>query len=258
MNDAVLKAERLSTGYHHGRRSRRIVSTGLNIDLRGGGVTALIGPNGCGKSTLLRTVAGLQPPLGGRLFLDSHGLESYSARERARRIAVVLTERSMPGHLTAARLVQLGRYPHTNLFDRLTEKDRTAIDWALESAGAAVLRDRPVDELSDGELQKVMIARALAQEPRIILLDEPTAFLDITRKVELMHLLGEISSQHGTAVLVSSHDLELVLQVAETIWLLDEEGALQCGAPGQEDFIHRIKQTFHIPESYRLHNGAGF
>ncbi len=139
MNDAVLQAERLSTGYYHGRRSRRIVSSGLNIALRGGGVTALIGPNGCGKSTLLRTVAGLQSPLGGRLFLDSRGLESYSARERARRIAVVLTERSMPGHLTAARLVQLGRYPHTNLFDRLTEKDRTAIDWALESAGAALL-----------------------------------------------------------------------------------------------------------------------
>lgn len=251
----ILAVKNLTTGYRHGRGRSRIVSNDLDLALLTGGVTALIGPNGCGKSTLLRTIAGLQPPLSGELFMDGRSFSAYTTRERARRIAVVLTGRSMPGHLTAAKLVQLGRYPHTNLFDRLTAEDRRAIEWALEASGANEYRERPVDELSDGELQKVMIARALAQEPRVILLDEPTAFLDVTRKLELMQLLSRIGREHGTAVLVSSHDLELVLQVAECVWLLNEQGDVRSGSPGDEGFLAGIKRTFRIPDSYRIHNG---
>jgi len=258
LNGAILTAQKLTTGYRHGRQRSRTVSRDLDLVLRGGGVTALIGPNGCGKSTLLRTIAGLQPPLGGMLLLDGLSIGAYTTRERARQIAVVLTGRSMPGHLTAGKLVQLGRYPHTNLFDRLTDKDRRAVEWAIDASGAGEFRDRPVDELSDGELQKVMIARALAQEPRIILLDEPTAFLDVTRKLELMQLLSRIGKEHGTAVLVSSHDLELTLQVAESVWLLNEQGDVRSGGAGDEVFLADIKRTFRIPDSYRIHNGMSF
>jgi len=258
MNGVILRADGISTGYHRRGKDKKVVSGNLDLSVSRGEVTALIGPNGSGKSTLLRTIAGLQPPLSGDLFIEDRSFSSYTVRQRARKISVVLTGRSVPGHMTAERLVHLGRYPHTNLFASLTEKDMAAIEWALSSAGAAELRSRPVDELSDGELQKVMIARALAQEPRIILLDEPTAFLDITRKLELMHLLREISRDNSTAVLVSSHDLELVLQVADTIWLMDEEGRVHCGRSRDENFFTAIKTVFHIPESYSIINGTMF
>jgi len=250
-NREIFIASDLTTGYHH-RGQRRIVSVPLHLSLRCGGVTALIGPNGSGKSTLLRTIAGMQPALSGEMFLQSREYETYSVRERARLISVVLTGRSTPGHIPAGRLVELGRYPHTNVLDRLTERDHRVVAWALKAAGAEELGSRPVDELSDGELQKVMIARALAQEPKMILLDEPTAFLDITRKIELMHLLKTISAEQNTAVLISSHDLELVLRIADTVWLLDEEGGLHEGTTEDKEFSGRMHEVFRIPSAFSL------
>jgi iron complex transport system ATP-binding protein len=146
--------------------------------------------------------------------------------------------------------VSLGRHPHTNFFGRITEKDLAVIEWALQSSGAEAYRGRPVDELSDGELQKVMIARALAQEPSLILLDEPAAFLDITRKFELMQLLKRIARDNATAVLVTSHDLELVLSVADRVWLMTEEGAVREGIPADGSFLEKISRSFKLPDFY--------
>lgn len=263
MAELLLKAEDLSTGYARGSGVRsgvrsgsgsrsgsgreKIVSKNLDLRIYRAEVVALIGPNGSGKSTLLRSVCGMQRPLGGALSLFGRPIEKYTARELSRIISVVLTGRYQPGHLTAERLVSLGRHPHTNFFGRITDRDLEVVEWALQSSGAADYRQRSVDELSDGELQKVMIARALAQEPALILLDEPAAFLDISRKYELMHLLHGIARDNSTAVLVTSHDLDLVLEVADRVWLMTEQGDVYEGGPGNGAFLELIRETFRLP-----------
>lgn len=250
MAELLLKAEDLTTGYTHRSGREKAVSKNLNLRMYEAEVVAMIGPNGSGKSTLLRSVCGMQRILGGDLSLLGKTIEKYTARELSRVISVVLTGRYQPGHLTAERLVSLGRHPHTNFFGRITDRDLEVVEWALQSSGAADYRQRPVDELSDGELQKVMIARALAQEPSLILLDEPAAFLDITRKYELMHLLHRIARGNSTAVLVTSHDLDLVLEVADRVWLMTEQGAVYEGIPGDGDFLNLIRETFRLPAAF--------
>jgi iron complex transport system ATP-binding protein len=205
------------------------------VALNAGELVCLLGPNGAGKSTLLRTLAALQPPLAGRVLLDGADLHAMPARERARRLSVVLTDRIQVGQLTAYTLFGLGRYPHTNWSGRLTEADHAVIRRALAATGATDLAARPVGDLSDGERQKVLIARALAQEPRLMVLDEITAFLDLPRRVEVMRLLGRLARTTENAVLLATHDLDLALRSADRIWLLPRGGPLQVGAP--EDLI---------------------
>ncbi len=250
MSSSLLRVEGLSTGYVRRRGIKTIVSGELNLDLRESEVVALIGPNGSGKTTLLRCVGGMQKPLEGRLSLLNSPMERYSARDLSRVISVVLTGRYHPGHMSAERLVSLGRHPHTNFFGQLNDNDLKVIHWALHSSGSFEYRHRPVDELSDGEFQKVMIARALAQEPKLILLDEPAAFLDITRKYELMHLLKRITRENATTVLVTSHDLDLVLQVADRVWLMNEHGVVVTGRPEDRKFLLLIEESFKLPSSY--------
>lgn len=211
----------------------RTVAEGLNLTLHPGEVVALIGPNGTGKTTLLRTLAGLLVPRNGSIELVGDPLASLSVRERARRAAVVLTERPQTGWLTGFDLAAAGRYPRTGWQGRLTEADRAAVDDALVRVGAAAFRDRPVASLSDGERQRVMVARALAQEPRLLLLDEVTSFLDLPRRVSFFALLGELASQ-GYAIVISTHELELALRCADRLWLFDGPKLLDA-AP--EDLI---------------------
>ncbi|HKP96189.1 MAG TPA: ABC transporter ATP-binding protein, partial [Fibrobacteria bacterium] len=202
----LLKAENLAVGYRAG--DRRVLS-GLDLELRPGELVCLLGPNGAGKSTLLRTLAGLQAPLAGRLTLGGEDFSLLPAAARARKTAIVLTERMEAGNLTVRSLAELGRHPHTGWSGRLREADREAVRRALMDAGAWELRDRLFDELSDGEKQRVMLARALAQEPALLLLDEPTAFLDLSRRVETMRTLRALARGRGRAVLLSTHDLDL-------------------------------------------------
>lgn len=162
-------------------------------------------------------------------------VHTLSARELARRLSVVLTERVNPGLLTAYTLVSLGRHPHTNWSGRLSAQDEAAVRGALAAVGAAALADRQVIELSDGERQKIMIARALAQEPAVMILDEPTAFLDLPRRVEVMQLLRRLAHDDQRAILLSTHDLDLALRTADRIWLMTGAGDLHVGAP--EDLV---------------------
>ncbi|KQZ71630.1 hypothetical protein ASE06_19715 [Sphingopyxis sp. Root214] len=226
---AILSTDELAIGYPD-----RLVAEHLSLDLHPGDVVALVGPNGTGKTTLLRTLAGLLPPLAGAIALEGEPLAFLSAREKAQRLGVVLTERPQTGYLTGFELAAAGRYPHTGWQGRLAGEDVAIVDEALALVGAAAFRDRPVASLSDGERQRVMVARALAQQPRLLLLDEVTSFLDVPRRVAFFALLGELAGQRGYAIVLSTHELELALRCANRLWLYDGTRLLD-GAP--EDLI---------------------
>lgn len=234
MGDVVLEASGLSIGYTLARHARRPVASGLDLILRRGELVCLLGPNGAGKSTLLRTLSGLQSPLAGRVLLDGGDVHRLSPAARARRLSVVLTDRVTAGMMTGYDVVALGRHPHTNWTGALTERDYAAIRRALESTDAAPLATRQVAELSDGERQRVMVARAVAQEPAVMVLDEITAFLDLPRRIDIMRLLATLAHDQGVAIVVSTHDLELALRVADRLWLFGA-GELIMGAP--EDLV---------------------
>lgn len=225
----ILEAQELSIGY-----AKKVIAARLDLRLYAGEVVCLLGQNGAGKSTLMRTLAGMQSPLHGRVLLMGDDVRRLDARALAKRLSVVLTERVDVGALTVYDLVALGRYPYTDWMSRLQDDDKAAVMRAIESVGAAALTQRLVGELSDGERQKVMIARALAQEPALMILDEPTAFLDLPRRAEIMFLLRDLARQSGRAILLSTHDLDLALRTADRVWLL-AHGALTDGAP--EDLV---------------------
>jgi len=228
---AALAARDLVVGYRRGRRARTVVLDGVSLTLAPGQFACLIGPNGSGKSTLLRTCSGLQPPLHGELLLAGKDLRRLTRLDVARRVAAVLTDRHDTGRLTGRDLVGLGRYPYTGWFGRLEGDDDRVVAGALEAVAATQLAHRVVAELSDGERQRVMIARALAQQPSLLILDEPAAFLDVTARVELVALLRELTREHGLAVVLATHDLELALRSADTVWVLDAEHRLATGLP---------------------------
>ncbi|MBS9533924.1 (2Fe-2S)-binding protein [Mycobacterium sp. M1] len=222
----------VSIGYRHRRRTVT-VATGLTALARRGELTVLLGPNGAGKSTLIRTLAGLQPALDGTVRLGGTDLTRLTAVDRARRVAVVLTDRVEAGLLSARELVGLGRIPHLGLSGRLGGDDAAVVDWALDAVGAQQLAGRPAAELSDGERQRVLTARALAQQPELLVLDEPTAFLDVAARADLLGLLRRLAREQQLAVLLSTHDLELALRLADRVWLLDPAGGL-TDAVGEE------------------------
>ncbi|MEU7900965.1 ATP-binding cassette domain-containing protein [Nonomuraea sp. NPDC049152] len=222
----TLRLHRLCAGYP-GRR----VLEDLYTSAEPGELTVLIGQNGTGKSTLLRTMASLQPGLAGEVLIGEVTVGSVPAADLARRLATVLTERDLPALFSAREVAGLGRHPHTGFTGRLGPADREIVAWALDAVRAGHLADRQVSELSDGERQRVLIARALAQQPSVILLDEPTAFLDVTSRVALMGLLRKLARERELVIVVSTHDLELALRVADRVWLLGPDGVLHTGTP---------------------------
>lgn len=218
-----------------GRRRTHAVLTGLRAQARPGELTVLLGPNGAGKSTILRTVCGLQPALAGAVTVAGRDVARTRPGDLARLLAAVLTDRLDAGLLTAREVVALGRHPHTGATGHLTTADHTAVDRALADTGSTALAHRQLAELSDGERQRVLTARALAQDPDTIVLDEPTAFLDVPAKVALNLLLRDLARDGGRTVLATTHDLELALRVADHVWLLGRDATLHTGAP--EDLV---------------------
>ncbi len=230
-SEPAIATEALTVGYRLAHRRRRTVLEQLTLTLNPRELVCVLGPNGCGKSSLLRTVAGLLPPLHGRVLLGSKPIDTFDRNELARRLAVVLTDRIDPGFLTVFELVSLGRFPYTGWNGRLEAADRRAVAEALAALGLSEFGDRRIAELSDGERQKAMIARAVAQQPRVLVLDEPTAYLDLPSRVEILQLLRERVTETAEAVLLSTHELELALRLADRLWLIDEHGGLECGLP---------------------------
>jgi iron complex transport system ATP-binding protein len=241
---ALLTTEKLSIGYRLRRNRIQVVASDLNLELHAGELTCLVGGNGIGKSTLLRTLAGMQPPLAGVVLFAGQDLTTLRPATRARRIAVVLTDRVEIGHMHVYSLVGLGRHPYTGLTGRINEADHAKIRWAIAAVGADPLADRFVDELSDGERQKVMIARALAQDPALMLLDEPTAFLDLPHRMEIMRHLRRLAWDSERAVLVTTHDVDLALRTADRLWLFEPNGTLVYGAPEDLVLHGNLQQVF--------------
>ena len=230
----ILQIINLSIGYRQ-RKETKVVASDINVELKKGELVCLLGPNGAGKSTLMRTISGGQKPLSGKVYLGDQLIQDLSAKQLAKKLSLVLTERVHAGMLTAYEVVALGRYPHTNWAGKLSSKDHNLIQWSIEMAGATELAERVLSELSDGERQKIMVARALAQEPELMILDEVTAFLDLPRRVEIMQLLRKLTHETGKAILLSTHDMDLALRSADRIWLLPKGGKLHVGAP--EDLV---------------------
>ena len=214
----AISTHQLCIGYTS-RSGRRVVHPELDLQLFSGEVTALLGSNGAGKSTLLKTLCGLLPPLHGDIFIQGKPLAGFRHGALSTEVGVVLTERTQTGGISVYDLVSLGRYPHTGFFGTLREEDHAAVRSALETVGIADKAQRHISELSDGERQKAFIAKVLAQECPIILLDEPTAFLDVTSRMETMITLRQLAHREGKAILLSTHDLDTALQMADKLWL---------------------------------------
>lgn len=219
----IISLSQLSVGYS---LSHPVISD-INLELRSGQLASLIGENGIGKSTLLKTLTGFLPKLKGSLLLGNRDIESFSQRELARQVSIVLTQKPDVQNLTIEEIIGLGRSPYTGFFGRLRAEDRKVVDDAIATMGIEKLRGRMIQTLSDGERQKVMIAKALAQETSIILLDEPTAFLDFPSKAETFQSLQRMAHERDKLILLSTHDLELAVRFADSL-LEVKKGALQA------------------------------
>ncbi len=224
----ALRAVNLSTGYP----GKGEVVRGVDISVKEGEIVAILGPNGAGKSTLLKTIASILKPLKGVVYVGREGslVHSLKPSELAKKLSVTLTERINAGFMTGFEVVALGRYPYSDSFGRLKEGDVKVVMECLKLVNAEELADKPFSEMSDGEKQKIMIARALAQMPEVILLDEPTSFLDAKHRVEIMLLLRRIA-RRGVAILMTTHDVELALRLCDRVVLLAKGEIVGSGTP---------------------------
>ena len=230
MKQNTIHIKDLSIGYP-GKGEVKVVAGHINAGINSGELTCLLGANGIGKSTLLRTLSAFQPKLSGEIFIQGKEIEQYKDKELSMAISVVLTEKCEVRNMTVTELVGLGRTPYTGFWGTLDEDDKRIVERSISLVKIEKLADRMVHTLSDGERQKVMIAKALAQETPIIFLDEPTAFLDFPSKVEMMQLLHRLSRQTNKTIFLSTHDLELALQIADKIWLMDKMNGVIIGTP---------------------------
>jgi len=227
----ALVAKELTIGYKTKRETTNTVAANLNLTLNRGELICLLGPNGSGKSTLIRALCGMANPISGEIAINGHSYSDFSPRDRARQISVVLTDSISIGSMSVYSLVALGRHPHTNWAGNLNRNDRKRIEWALDAVNSRALAERHLDELSDGERQKALIARALAQEAPIMLLDEPTAFLDLAHRVELIRILRDLAHNENLSILLSTHDLDLALRCADRLWLYNPDRTITDGPP---------------------------
>ncbi len=244
MTAQALHTRDLTIGYRRRSKGDIVLARGLNLELWNGKLVGLLGPNGVGKSTLLRTLAGLHKPLAGRVLLARGDVATLTPLALARRLSMVLTVAPPPNLMNGYGLVALGRHPHSDWLGRLTTEDHRAVAWALNAVGADELAEKPLAQLSDGQRQKLMIARALAQEADIMLLDEPTAYLDLPRRVETMQLLKQLARSAQRAILISTHDLDLALRSCDQLWLMSEKGIV-TGAPEDLVLEGRLGETFN-------------
>lgn len=250
MEDYILRTNNLSIGYQT-KQSTNIIIRDIDVVLPKGKLICLLGPNGVGKSTLIRTLAGLHPPISGEVFIKEKNILQYSQSELARKISLVLTDKMVTGNLTVLDLVSIGRHPHTDWSGILKAEDTRKISEAIENTQVNYLINRRLFEISDGQAQKAMIARALSQDGEIMILDEPTAHLDLNNKVEIMLLLKKLAQKTGKSILVATHELELALKIADSIWLAQCDQPILTGLPEEMVLNGHINQTF-FGKDYRL------
>lgn len=237
MREVAISANNITIGYQKRQRKEgmQAIHSNLSFTLYAGELTCLLGANGAGKSTLLRTITRVQPPLDGEIFLRNKHISKYTEQEISMLLGLVLTDKTAVGGLTVSELISLGRYPYTGFFGKLSKVDHKIVDQAMHDVCIAHKAKSYIAELSDGERQKVMIAKALAQECPIIILDEPTAFLDVINRIEIMNLLHHLAVTQNKTILLSTHDIELALLLADRLWLLSKNKGLITG--NTEDIV---------------------
>lgn len=252
-SDAALVAESLDVG--HGKHR---VLTGVDLELRAGAITVLVGPNGCGKSTLLRTVAGLLPAHGGTVRVGGTPLNSLSRRALARELAFLPQASQVPAGVTVAELVRHGRYAHRGAFARHTSEDRESIEWALRVTDAAPLAAKRLDELSGGERQRAWLATVLAQRAGILLLDEPTTYLDLRHQFEVLDVVRALARDHGIACGVVLHDLMQAAAYGDTVVVLADGAVVRTGLPGEVLTSDAIDRAFGLRVSVLRDPATGY
>ncbi|AGB79185.1 iron-enterobactin ABC transporter ATP-binding protein [Pseudocitrobacter corydidari] len=236
-----LRGEQLTLAY-----GKKTIAENLNVTIPDGHFTAIIGPNGCGKSTLLRTLSRLMTPTQGHVFLDGEHIQHYASKEVARRIGLLAQNATTPGDITVQELVARGRYPHQPLFTRWREEDERAVAKAMQATGVTNLASQSVDTLSGGQRQRVWIAMVLAQETAIMLLDEPTTWLDISHQIDLLELLSELNRQQGYTLAAVLHDLNQACRYATHLIALKEGKIVAEGAPGEIVSAELIEQVYGL------------
>lgn len=243
--DSYFKTDALAVGYNSAALIRDICLTAEK-----GKILTLIGPNGAGKTTILKTVTRQLSKLGGVVYIDGKDAHSLKQKQLAKQVAVMMTDRIKPELMTVADVVAMGRYPYTNFVGRLTEQDKNIVAEALENTGAVQLANRQFSTLSDGEKQRVMLARAVCQQPQLLVLDEPTAYLDIRYKVELLDMLRHLAREKGITVIMSLHEIELAVKISDSIACVGKNGIEAFGAPNE------ILKDCVIERLYDLHNNS--
>ena len=225
------ETQKLSVGYH-----RQPLIKDIDIGIWQGGILCLIGPNGSGKSTILRSITRHLAKLGGVVTIGGGDLDKMSDKELARHVSVVLTDRVEPDLMTCWEVVAAGRYPYTNHFGKLSQEDQRIVEESMKRVNALDLREQRFTELSDGQKQRVLLARALCQQPEVIVLDEPTSYLDIRHKIELLNILREMTAGRGLSVVLSLHEVDLATKLADVVVLVKDNAIFRCGAP--EDVLN--------------------
>ena len=237
-----LRTKDLSIGYSD-KKNIKNVAKAINISLEEGKLTCLMGPNGIGKSTLIKTLTGVLPPLSGEVMIASQNINTLNHLQKAQTISVVLTQKPAAGYMHVRDLISLGRYPYTNWQNSFSNTDNKIVDDAIAAVGLSDQINTPLSELSDGNFQKAIIGRALAQDTKILVLDEPTIHLDVNNKSIVIKLLLKLSRQAGKSILMSTHDLGLAMSYADKLWLFSEDNIIE-GLPEDLALNGSIYQVF--------------
>lgn len=226
INNHILTTSNLSVGYSS-KKEIKTIATNINLNLKKGELIALIGANGIGKSTLLRTLIGIQPPLSGNVVLNGKNINEYDSISFAQNLSIVLTEKLPPSNLTVFEIIALGRQPYTNWLGNLSDNDISKINEAMELTQITSLAEKKHYEISDGQLQNVLVARALAQDTPLIILDEPTTHLDLLHKVSLFKLLKKLAKETKKCILFSTHDIDMAIQISDEMIIMTDENVVQ-------------------------------
>ncbi len=250
--DTYFKTQDLAVGY-----DGKILIHDINVEIEKGKILTLIGPNGAGKSTILKSIARHISSIAGSVYIDGSEIAAWSAKEMAKQVAVVLTERIRPELMTCAEVVAMGRYPYTNMIGRLTEQDKAIIHDALARVRALELAQRDFMTLSDGQKQRIMLARAICQEPSVLILDEPTAYLDIRHKIELLDILREMAHEKQITVIMTLHEIDLATKISDYLMCVKGETIAAFGPPEQILKDDSIRTLYDLEKgSYNLLFGS--
>lgn len=240
MNEAF-RIENLSSGYEN-----NLILNGLNVVIPEGKITTIIGPNGCGKSTLLKTIGRILKKDYGEIYLQEQNMEELSTKEIAKNLAILSQSPTAPFQLKVEELISYGRYPHRKNVNRLTKKDMEIIEWAMDVTNTAEYRHKELAQLSGGQRQRVWLAMALAQETKILLLDEPTTYLDMAHQLEVLNIVKDLNENHGSTVVMVLHDINHAARFSDGLIAMRQGKITQCGTPQQIITTEVMQEVFQI------------